>query len=329
MKKSTLFFLLFTFTLLSFGCDSTSEEKTGTAREENSREIEGLEFTHKDQTFTLIPLFSQTLNYTEKVRGDSSKDRETLYEEHVISPFKNIAEEKNLETSEYYEEYFEYNTNVEELEKSTEELIKQKDAIMDSVQSALEESSSKLPGTDKTIFVMPLNPTNHFPIYNLGGVTGVTLSADTGIVKLAPSYEEEQLKYTVAHEYGHLVEGEGNGGNWGSINELVISEGKADTFARKVYPSVETSWNSPLEKSEKNEVLSVLKEEGDGYNADTYYTLERGNSNRNIPAASNYKIGAVIVEDYIDSNNPSSMQEWIDLPPQQLIEKTSYEELLQ
>ncbi|PBB06298.1 DUF2268 domain-containing protein [Salimicrobium humidisoli] len=333
MNKSILFFLLFLLTVFTLGCSSSSgdkgKEKAGASEETDSQKNKGLEFEHNDQTFTVIPLFSQTLNYTEKVGGDSSKDRERLYQEYVISSFEDIAEEKDLEISEFYEDYFEYNTNIEELENSTKELMKQKDVIMKSVQSALKESSSKLSGTDKTIFVMPLNPTNHFPIYNLGGVTGVTLSEDTVIMKLDPSYEEEQLKYAVAHEYGHLIEGEGNGGNWGSINELVISEGKADTFARKVYPSVETSWNTPLEKNEKNEVLSVLEEEGNGYNADAYYTLERGNSNRNIPIASNYKIGAVIVEDYIENNNPSSVKEWIDLSPQQLIEKTSYEELLQ
>jgi uncharacterized protein YjaZ len=110
---------------------------------------------------------------------------------------------------------------------------------------ALKDSSDKLPGEDKSIYVLPSIPEFKSDLKNMNYVAGEVWNKNTIVILIDPSFIDENLKYTIAHEYHHVVAMEDAEAY--TLLERSILEGKADTFAKMIYPDVEIPWLEPLE----------------------------------------------------------------------------------
>lgn len=70
----------------------------------------------------------------------------------------------------------------------------------------MKESSNLLPGGETTIYLFPFNPDQNIAINIMNGVTVFSTSNHKIVLHIAPQkYDEEMLKYALAHEYHHVV----------------------------------------------------------------------------------------------------------------------------
>jgi len=123
------------------------------------------------------------------------------------------------------------------------------------VDSAFQLITKELPGTDTKILFIPTNPANR-KIYREYGVGFHAFTLGTGriIVSFDPTFENwrQLLPYTMAHEYHHSV---WTSRNFKSANftplEYIIFEGRADSFADKIFPNTNHPFINMLDK--KNE----------------------------------------------------------------------------
>src|SRR5699024_12417676 len=122
---------------------------------------------------------------------------------------------------------------VDELKDNTTEMSENLDNINKTIKKALINSAKELPGHDLKLFIMPMNPDDYFPIYNMKGISGV--ASNTGnviVIKIDPSFSESLLVYTVAHVYNHKKELEDDSYFTETMLDMMLMEGLSDTFGK-------------------------------------------------------------------------------------------------
>ena len=192
-------------------------------------------------------------------------------------------------------------------------LTEKKTLINDLIIEALIESSDILPGENKFIYVLPYNPQ-----YD---VTGEAFNKYTTIIMIDPLFLEDDLKYTVAHEYHHLVAMESEVGN--TLLESVILEGKADTFAEMMYPTVDVSWSEPLTGDYEKESWKIFYENLDSDDYEIWEDFYVGNESKGILPWTNYIIGYQIMESFLIENPDVSLEEWTRMPAKDIYTKSN------
>jgi uncharacterized protein YjaZ len=132
------------------------------------------------------------------------------------------------------------------------------------------------------------------------------------------------LKYSVAHEYNHAIEGESNDGMIHTILGAVVMEGKADVFASILYPQIDVPWKDPMNTETKEKVVKELMEIGDSSDPRLHLGLRSGNPSKGIPQWANYKIGFEIVQSYIENHPEVSVGKWTSMHEQEIIAGSEY-----
>ncbi|MCA1065815.1 DUF2268 domain-containing putative Zn-dependent protease [Rossellomorea sp. AcN35-11] len=288
-----------------------------------------LEFTHDEQTFQIIPLYEEILEYTGLVQDDPSQHTKVEYGGKVVVPFQQYAAEKNIDIGNMYFPFFQPTENPQTLEENTVQLLEQQDRINTLIKESLIKSANYLSGGTKTVFVMPLNPENTFTIQKMDGVWGLTMSEGAILLQIDPSFKEETLNYIVAHEYHHAVNMERSGKELYSLMEAVIFEGKADSFAGLVYPDYQAPWAESLANKSQHIVLEELRKNANSYDSSVYNEFFTGNSAKDIPLWSNYKIGFQITQSYLDANPGVSIGEWTEMEANEVVQGGEYKYLLE
>ncbi|MBW9235456.1 DUF2268 domain-containing protein, partial [Leptospira santarosai] len=100
------------------------------------------------------------------------------------------------------------------------------------------------------------------------------LDKNTIIILIDPEFLEEHLKYTVAHEYHHGV-ALGHTGVYSVLDRSVL-EGKADAFAKMIYPNVEVPWIEPLTGPAKEQAWKLFMENLDSNDSELWYEFFNG-----------------------------------------------------
>lgn len=286
------------------------------------------EFQHKNQTFHVVPLYDYVLDYTNKVKGNPDQNNNSEYFSKVTEPFQSYVADHDVNIAHTYTPYFQPTSQIEKLEENTKELVNNQDKINELIKDALIKSSNNLSGGNKTIFVMALNPENAFPIRKMEGVSAFTLSEDAILVQIAPSFIEEALEYTIAHEYHHTVHMEQNQDESYTLLDTIVFEGKADYFARMIYPDKEVPWNEPIPEKLLVNVIDQVKQHANSTSANTYSEFLYGNPSKDIPLWSVYKIGYPLVKSYLENTIDMSVEKWSDKNTTQIITASDYSELL-
>ncbi len=107
--------------------------------------------------------------------------------------------------------------------------------------------------------------------------------------------------------------------------DSVIIEGKADTFAKALYPDYDVPWIEPLSPEESERVVKFIMENKYSLDIDNISKLHLGSKKDGIPKWSNYKIGFQIMESFLSNNPDITVDEWTLLPADKIIEDSVIE----
>ncbi|PFG03519.1 DUF2268 domain-containing putative Zn-dependent protease [Bacillus sp. es.034] len=280
-------------------------------------------FSHEEQNFEIIYMYDEVQEYVDTVRGKSGKSNETVFIEKVFEPFKKKSnmEEISLRYT------FDPSSEVDKLGESVKELEKEKDTTSGIIKEALLKSAKELHGKDKKYIIFPANPEDTFIVEQMGGVSGFALSEDVIVLQLSPSVQEDILKYTVAHEYNHLIAEESNRGMIRTILGGVVLEGKADAFAHTIYPKIQAPWQKPMTPEEKERVIAEITELRYSDDMKYYEKLRKGNSSKGIPQWANYKIGYEIVQSYRKNHPEISIGRWTSMHEAEIIAGSDFKKI--
>ncbi|RJE90436.1 hypothetical protein D3P07_09605 [Paenibacillus sp. 1011MAR3C5] len=234
MKRLHILLIMLTLFLLT-SCTNYNSNKI--LEDLNVPKPIAVEFTHQDRKFEINPLYKEVLHYTASIKEDPSLDTKEEHNNKVLAPFYNMTKKRNLVVFKDYDSFFTPTLLEQQLEDNTIELLNNQEKINSIIEEAIITSIKLLKGGNKTIFIMPLNPDKTTHLREMGGVTGVALSRDVILLHIDPTFSEEFLKYTVAHEYNHTVALESLSVRDDTLLNSVIIEGKADAFASLVYPN--------------------------------------------------------------------------------------------
>lgn len=283
-------------------------------------------FTHNEQEFEIIPLYKEVLNYISLAREhEDQKEWERIYKQTVLEEFRQNAWGNKNRIVAGDVRTFKPSKNLDKLEEFVDSLSENHKQIVDLISDALITSSEELPlpETKVRVFIVPFNPEEYSLEY---GVGGYVYSDGVIVIQLEPeSLREYFLLYLVAHEYHHVVLIENFKVNRRAYDllEEILTEGKADAFAKILYPDVEAPWVKPLNNEEHVwAIMKTVMEPQSTLSIDFF----SGNQDMNIPYWSNYKIGYQIMQDFIKNNPDVSIEEWTKMWATEILEKSRFEE---
>ncbi|GAA0365926.1 DUF2268 domain-containing protein [Bacillus horti] len=328
---------------LVIGCSSTTDQKENESLlpEQTSIEIgvteegnigyrseesgaEPYSFVHNDQEFHIIPMYDQFLEYITHAREDEGNiNRDRLYRETVLKPFRLSAWGSENRIVEGDQIAFKRSNNLEELEKFIHLLYENHEQYIEIIMESLMASSDILPGPETRIFLVPYNPDEYRAEH---GVRGYAYKDGVIVIIIEPKSSVEYiLPYVVAHEYHHVILREDYRLNRRAYDLLedVVTEGKADTFAKMIYPDVDPPWIETLAEEER--VWSMMKRVME---PDSILSIDFsvGDSTRRVPVWSNYRIGYQIMQDFIKHNPEITVQEWTTMWGTEILEKSRFED---
>src|SRR5699024_7568602 len=318
-----IFIACLVWMFMLIGCTSDITKKDGESNHLNGDKASSskIEFSYEGQTFQIISLFDNVLDYTNKVQKDKDANKEAVYRDSVVDDFMEVTDNDKLG----YSKFFSYSSRVDELKDNTTEMSENLDNINKTIKKALINSAKELPGHDLKLFIMPMNPDDYFPIYNMKGISGV--ASNTGnviVIQIDPSFSESLLEYAVAHEYSHTVALEDDSQFAETVLDNILLEGKADVFGKMMYPKAEVPWIEPLSEEEMENILDKVEE--DLYESELYTDLQNGTSK--YPEWSNYKLGYAIMESYLKTEKNVTPIEWTKLSGEEIIQESEYSQLL-
>ncbi|QUW23038.1 hypothetical protein JSQ81_05560 [Sporosarcina sp. Marseille-Q4063] len=283
-------------------------------------------FSYNGQEIEIIYFFEEMLNYTKLKSENPTLDNEDTFTKAVLMPFQDKS------SIDYYnlEDFLKPTNKLNQLEENTNELLENAKKISRWIEEAIVESIEILPGGDTTFYVFPIIPDDWFAIMNMKGVSGASFFGNKVILMLDPSFEEEMLKYAVAHEYNHTVHMSHNGTQGiSTILDRIITEGKADNFAKTLYPAMTVPWTVQLSENEETAILEKLNKIHDSTNYEDYDDFLYDNSTIAIPMWADYKIGYKITESFINKNPNTPIPEWTKMDAKELVKKSDYSNLLE
>ncbi|MDE4085196.1 DUF2268 domain-containing putative Zn-dependent protease [Planococcus maritimus] len=313
--KKFSFLTVLTLYLLA-GC-STEEDKTKQSKTEQKIEstVESTyTVTHNEQTFTVE-------NYEEEMRTflmearESPLEREALYREIVHNKLRNQG--VNYDQLEYL--MFAAPTNLGNFEKSLDKLNERKKEIDQAVEEALTDSAGLLLGEDKTVHILPALPEETLAMEAVNFVTGIVFSKEALFIFIDPRAPIDVIKHTVAHEYHHTIYMELAEDSSEDLLEYSIIEGKADSFAKLLYPDVEIPWTEPMTEDEKATVLPLFMDHRNSTDGEIITTFRNGDYAQGIPTWSTYKLGYEWVQDYLANHPDLSVLEWTKLNQEEFL----------
>jgi uncharacterized protein YjaZ len=291
-------------------------------KEDNNTKVNSYQFSYEGQNFEIIPFYEEVLEYTSRMKGNILElDQEAIYMESVLEPFN---EKSSLDITLDNSLFLSPSLRIEQLEENTNRLLENQEKINLWIEEAILESVELLPSKDTKIHIFPANPEDWFFI-EANGVGGAAFSDNGFILFIDPTFSEDALKFTVAHEYHHIVTEQ----NLNNILDYIIIEGKADSFASIVYPEISSPWATPLSEDEEANVLEILRKNINSADMNAYYKFQGGNPAQGIPMWSNYKIGYQIMKSFSENNPDISIEEWTNLDAKEIVKRSKYNGLLQ
>lgn len=196
------------------------------------------------------------------------------------------------------------------------------------VESTFTTVVKELSGPDTKILFIPANPEYReiFKSYGIG-LTAVTPGTGKIIISINPTIEnwEQLLPYTLAHEYHHSV---WTSGNFETSDftplEYLIFEGRADSFAKELFPDTKHPFIKSMSKEQETKVWGLLKPELHLRNSKLNDKMMSGTND--IPTGSVYSIGFNIIESFKKNNPQIDDKELIDMTPEQILLLSKYDE---
>lgn len=278
-------------------------------------------FTHEKQKIQIVPLYKAYDDYIQAV-SKHPEDNEELFKKYVLGAKNKIIKKEQLQAN-FDSSLLEHpSENIEDLRQMNTYLKKHHQRIMKQIKSSLLTSMKQLPRDEKlVVFVSPTTPNTHDGAKRYGGVSGVAQGNNSMTLFFLKDFSKTSLRNTTAHEYHHTIAL--NEPSRTTVLDHIIFEGEAEFFAHKLYPMESSESIIPLLNHTLEHVISEL-------NAERLTTddLFFGNYEKQIPSFTKYRLGYMIVSDFVKQHPEISLKEWSRMPSVQILEKSSYKDIL-
>jgi uncharacterized protein YjaZ len=309
------FFISFSLLILLISC---SEETEIVESPKDSTIESPTIFKHNDQEFKIFTYYQEFEYFLESAKKQPD-NLEELYKESVIEP---ISLDLGLPFLNHW--MLTAPKDIEAMEESIDTLIDKQELINDLIMEALKDSADQLPGGNKSVYLLPSIPEFKSELKMGKFVTGEALNKSTIYILIDPSFLEEELKYTIAHEYHHVVAMENDDAY--TLLDRSILEGKADTFAKMLYPNVNVPWVEPLTGYSEEQGWKLFMENLDSFDTGLWYEFYKGNHYKGLDMWSNYKIGYQIMQSFLEENPDVSVEEWTKMSAKDILIKSKYKD---
>ncbi|HSO59115.1 MAG TPA: DUF2268 domain-containing putative Zn-dependent protease [Paenisporosarcina sp.] len=145
------------------------------------------------------------------------------------------------------------------------------------------------------------------------------------LIVINPSFLEEELKFTVAHEYHHTIYYETVKNRPYDLLENIIVEGKATMFQKMIYPDMEVPGHTAF-TTQEDKVWTIFMDNLESTDLKLKEDFRLGNQGKGIPTWSTYNIGYQIMESLLEENpNPNlSIEEWTLMSSKDILEKSEF-----
>ncbi|MCJ1909205.1 DUF2268 domain-containing protein [Planococcus ruber] len=311
-KVAALVFLI----LISLtGCSEKNEEI-------EKQEVEpSFSFEQKEQEFTVVNYLPAMEEFI-KAAEENPDNKDELYKKIVHGSLR----DHGLGYSILEEWIFAVPFDLAKLEASVTELTEQKEQYEEAIKEALVLSADLLPGENKTIHVFPALPEFARSMEEVDYVAGFVWEKGDMVLLLDPRFNEDSLKQTVAHEYHHMVYEEKQNNVLFTVAERTVMEGKADVFAKIIYPDQIPPWASFSSEYEKANAIENFKAFNQSADPEIIIEFHNGNPVKQIPQWAHYKIGNDMVQTYLSEHPEMSIPEWTALETEAFLKNSGYQD---
>ncbi|WP_430489183.1 DUF2268 domain-containing protein [Rossellomorea marisflavi] len=318
MKKIYWTIAICTLLLALTGCSDDKEEEAFKSEET---------ITYKEQEIKVHYYYNEMADYIESVRDNPDQDKETLYIQKVKKAMveHGEADDPTIMKMIGYE-FLQAPRDLDTMEEDLQVLKGKQDTIHSSMKKAMEKSIEVLPGGNKTIYVVPSSSEFKSNTNLMNGVYGVVYGEYAILILIDPAFNVENLEYTIAHEYHHTVTFETHKSERKSNLDGVVVEGKADAFAKQIYPDVEIPSVDRLHPNKEKMVWDMISENPDTYNQELYDETFFGSREKKIPMWSNYRVGLQIMDAFLEKNPEVPIPEWTSMTTAEILERGKYAE---
>lgn len=317
MKNRVCFFIMISFSFLLISCTNETEK----VESPSPPSIQSpLVIKNNEQKFKIINYYKEYLDFLNAAKNQPN-DIEELYKQTVVSALRDDGFG--------YDEIswiFSRPKDIATMKENIDSLIDKQDLINETIIEALKKSADQLPGGDKKVYVVPANPDFTAAMSEMKYVAGFTLNKNTILIVIDPSFEKEDLEYTVAHEYHHAIYMAIDKAKWFTMLELFVFEGKADTFAKTLYPNAQIAWIEPLAERDEVEMWNTFRQNLNSTDSSLMADFHSGNRRKDIPKWTKYKIGFQIMKSFIEENPDVSIEEWTHMPAEEIFLSSKYKD---
>jgi uncharacterized protein YjaZ len=158
------------------------------------------------------------------------------------------------------------------------------------------------------------------------GVYGFTTNAGKILLFIEPLQDgwKGWVPYVVAHEYHHGVWADRHydGSRRYTLIDYLVFEGRADSFARLLYPDKVAPHTEALTPKQEAEQWQAMQQELDSTSLQTLRRYMFGLGE--VPLWSGYTIGFHIVQSYLANHYTASVREWTALEASELLKGSGY-----
>lgn len=196
------------------------------------------------------------------------------------------------------------------------------------VREAVAAASRQLSTDPLTICVLALPPNDRFVIDRMGGVVGSASSSTLHLQVYPTEGWVAKVKYTVAHEYHHAAwfQRLPNRSGTFTLLDYLVFEGRADSFAKMLYPGAAAPWTDALTAGQEKEQWSALQPLLASQDYDLHGRVMFGGSffGGGYPVWTGYTIGFNIVQAFLENNPGVPVETWTTLDARTILERGDY-----
>ena len=284
-------------------------------------------FEQSGQEFRVILAYEGQARYLEEVKSDPDADTASLWREHVVGAYREdclAGEYERLAEGRLSEPVL----DLERLEDAVKAL--RGSNVAQIVATALRRSARELTGSDTTICVFVEG--DRMAAYSreaAAGAGGFTAGSGKILLFVNPEGDWKQwTPYITAHEYHHaawthLWTGDHPGQEpLSDLVDYLIFEGRADSFARLLYPDKIAPWTHALNQEEEREQWKVMR--ADLHNADQNLWSRYAIGGPATPRWILYTIGFHVVQRYLERHPDRGVRRWTAMEVHDLLEESGY-----
>jgi uncharacterized protein YjaZ len=281
--------------------------------------------TERGQRFTVFAAYKGQGAYIAVARRTPGADLASLYRSYVGDP---IWKECAVNGEYIYHAEKAINdpiTDCDYIQNAVDTL--NESGIEKIVESSLRHISKLLPGSDTAVCILVADPREKYIRYQMHGVKGFTAGAGKIWLQIAPFGDWlDWVPYSLAHEYHHSVWTSRHYKKGSTVDLLdhLISEGRADSFARMAYPERVAPWTNALSPDQESAVWQLMKPQ---LGSTSYQMRKRfliGGA-QNIPYYAGYTVGFHIVQKFLEAYPDIDIDKWTAVDPHDILEQSGYD----